>query len=519
MSSLANLIPNPTTKNVWVCRPAAVKIGDMVAAGGGATFPGVGEISVALIIPPFMYGLVRSTLNSGFDQPFAFNLSTNTFVTVTGITAANVPQQVPATGAWTPPTMDVVGSKVLVTHPGFAATTNFFGWFDISTPSAPSWHAGNLTGAVTFSTVPSFVAQFFNRAYWITNSPSQPAVVFTDVLNPLNVTNANQVLTFNDSAPLTALGQLRQKNMLSGIVQSLIVFKGVSNMFQITGDAALNSLSLNGLNVATGTLSPRGICPTPKGLAFLAPDGMRIIDWNGNVSDPIGAYGQGVSVPFTMSVVPSRMAMTCGSNVIRISTQNGNALGNPQQEWWYHIQLDKWSGPHSFPASWIAPYQNTFIEAAFGVKNIWQSDWQKTSTSTFIENGVQLTWNYNTSFLPDNENLTNNAIVQSSIDLAFSVTAPPVSVVAIDPNNQVYGSCQLQLTGAASLWGSMIWGTSTWGAPLSLLTQRQIPWPNEIVWSDLSIQISGQSSSAHEIGALRIRNRVLKQLVDLGAVG
>lgn len=519
MQLLQNLIPNPTTFNNWICRPAAVKIGDMQAAGGGSTFPGVGEISVALIVGSFMYGLVRSTLNPGFDQPFCFNLSTNTFVTVTGITGSNVPAQLPSTGAWTPPVMDVIGSKIIVTHPGFASTSSFFGIFNISTPSAPVWSAGNLTGAITFTTVPTYVAQFFNRAYFIVNPASQPAVVFTDSLNPTNVTNATQALTFNDNVALTALGQLRQKNMITGIVQSLIVFKGVANMFQITGDAALNTLSLNSLNVATGTLAPRTIVATAKGLAFAAPDGIRIIDFNGNVGDPIGIYGRGVAAPFAQSVVPSRMASACGSKLMRISTQNGNALGTPQQEFWYDLSTDQWSGPHTFPASWVSAYQNTFIEAAFGVKNIWQSDVNQNSTSVFTENGVPLTWNYQTTTLPDTEQATLNRIIRSTIDLQVTSTQGPIQISALDPNQVVFANCQFNLTGTSSLWGAFSWGQANWGQPQGAFAQRIIPWPLPFVFDNVSIQITGSSNGNFQIGCLRLRYKVLKYLADIAATG
>lgn len=519
MQLLQNLITNPTTMNNWICRPAAIKIGDMVNAGGGTTFPGVGEVSVALIVGSFMYGLVRSTLNGGFDQPFCFNLSTNTFVTVTGITAANVPAQLPSTGAWTPPVMDVIGSKIIVCHQGFGSTSNFFGVFNISTPSAPVWSAGNLTGAIAFTSIPTFVAQFFNRAYYIVNNTSQPAVVFSDSLNPTNVTNATQVLTFNDNTVLTALGQLRQQNVLTGIVQGLVVFKGVANMFLITGDPALNTLYVNAMSVATGTLAPRSICATPKGLAFVAPDGVRIIDYNGKIGDPIGLYGQGVSAPFAQSVVPSRIAATCGSKTLRISTQNSTAQGNPQQEFWYDISSNQWSGPHTFPASWIAPYQSTFIECAFGLANIWQSDVVQSSTSTFVENGVQLNWNYQTTILPDNENATNSRIIKSSIDLQVSATQPPLQISAIDPNGVVFANCQFSLVGSSTLWGAFNWGQANWGQPQTAFSQRQIPWPNEIVFTDISIQVTGQSNAQVQIGALRMRYKILKYLVDLGAVG
>jgi len=69
------------------------------------------------------------------------------------------------------------------------------------------------------------------------------------------------------------------------------------------------------------------------------------------------------------------------------------------------------------------------------------------------------------------------------------------------------------------MWGGFTWGTGVWGQGLTQLTQRQIPWTAPIVFTDIAFQLQGQSSSAHIIGALRMRYKVLKYLVDIGATG
>jgi hypothetical protein len=230
--------------------------------------------------------------------------------------------------------MDQIGVKMMVAHPGFTgAGGNYVGWFDLTNPLAPVWNAGNMGGGfITFATAPIAVKQFFNRAYYIYPLTSAPAVIFSDALNATNATNANQILTFGDNTPLTALGALPLNNQLGGIIQSLMVFKNTSNIFQITGDPGLNNLYVNSLNVATGTLAPNSITPTPKGLAFLSPDGFRIIDFQGMVSDPIGMDGAGVSVPFIYAVQQTRVFASCNGNVMRVSTQNNNIPTQPQQD-------------------------------------------------------------------------------------------------------------------------------------------------------------------------------------------
>ena len=78
----------------------------------------------------------------------------------------------------------------------------------------------------------------------------------------MTITNATNVLTFDDNQKLTAAIGLPLSNQLGGILQALMVFKGTANIYQITGDISLGSgpplgtLSKNTLNVATGTFAP-----------------------------------------------------------------------------------------------------------------------------------------------------------------------------------------------------------------------------------------------------------------------
>ena len=126
MQSLQNLIPAQDTSELWVPRPAAALLTDF----SGFTAPGF--VSSSLVVGNIEYGLVSSGLNAGRDQPYAYNLETGLFLAVTGITAANTPSSPPSIGAWTPPIMTLVGTSVIVTHPGFPGGAIKFGWFDIS---------------------------------------------------------------------------------------------------------------------------------------------------------------------------------------------------------------------------------------------------------------------------------------------------------------------------------------------------------------------------------------------------
>ena len=513
MASLQNLIPDPTTRGLWQCRPAS----DEQTTFSGFNTPAF--LSALKIIGNFAYGMVATARNAGKDEPFCYNLLTKAFVAISGVTAGNSPNSPATTGAWVPPTMALIGAKLIVTHPGFNGVGGaYFGVLDVSNPAAPVWSAVNLTGAVMFTTPPSAVSQFNGRAYFITNNPAQPALVFSDPLNPTNVTNADQVLTFGDTVPLTALGGLPLQNQLGGIIQSLIVFKGVQNIFQVTGDAATGNLALNSLNIVTGTLAPNTVVNTPKGLAFVSPDGVRQIDFFGHVSDPIGFDGMGVTVPLIYSVVPSRMAAACGGNILRISVQNGNAAGSPNQELWYDVARQIWSGPHTFPMSLVQPYNGSFIGAPIGITgSLWQSDVVQSGTSTYTENGAQMTWTWATPLLPDTDKMTNNAMTEATLDIALAPSIQNIGVSALDENGAVLNTVSIAAPAGATIWGAFKWGAALWGGVPTALAPQQLPWSDVVVFTRMQIQAQGQSAEGIKLGTLHLRYQVLRYLSNVTA--
>src|SRR5258707_330875 len=94
IAALTNPIPDLAAHNLLAARAASISL----TTFGGFTTPGF--ISVFQVIGNFVFGMVGSGRNDGHDEPFCFNLLTNTFVTVTGITSANTPISPLATGAW-----------------------------------------------------------------------------------------------------------------------------------------------------------------------------------------------------------------------------------------------------------------------------------------------------------------------------------------------------------------------------------------------------------------------------------
>lgn len=554
MLLLQDLIPDPSTKGLWQCRPGSVLLGDMAGTGGafssgfssgfsistGSIFPSpYGVVSCLLVVGDVAYGMFASGPQVGGQQqdyPFAFNLKTNSFVAISGITAGsggNLPFSQLAAGDWVPPTMDVIGSTILITHPGFTGTPNWFGTINISNPAAPVWSAGNITGAGGFAFssstgVPIAVKAFNGRAYWAYNPTSGPsATVFSDVLAPTVVTNAGsvQIITYDDNIPITALGALPLSNQLGGIIQALMVFKGVSNIYQITGDISLGSgpplgtLQRNTLNVATGTFSPNSISSTTKGLAFVSPEGVRLIDFNAQVSDPIGNDGMGKTAPFLFAVSPSRIAAAANGTVYRVSVQDGSRSGSPQSEYWLDFSRNGvWSGPHSFPARMIKAYKNTFVMAPLATPHqIYKSDYLQSLASVFTENNVPMTFTWLTSLFPDTDQMCENALLESTLYIGQNQGASYV-VTALNESNSVLRTVTLGSPAGAAVWGAFNWGSADWGGLPAVLFPQPLNWSRQIVFRRMAIEVTGPASQNFRIGTLHMRYEMLGYLTQpLGA--
>lgn len=523
MALLQDLIPDPTTRNLWQCRPAATLlsnlIGNAFSSGfssgfGSGQFPGATFISCMKVLGTRVYGMVATSRNPGHDEPFVFDIPTQTIVIVSGVTNANTPVSPQTSGPWVPPNLDLIGSKLIVAHPGFSGAGGaFFGVLDITNLAAPAWSATN-TATNALVAPPQWVQNFNGRCFFLVNpSSGQPAAYMSDQLNPTTITNASQILTFGDNVSLTAAIGLPLANQLGGIIQSLMVFKGVTNIYQVTGDFSLTNLAVNSLNVATGTLAPNSIAATSNGLAFMAPDGIRIIDFDARVGDPIGKDGEGITVPFINVLTPSRVCAAYNSGVYRIQLQNGAVPGNPQQQWWCDFVRDRiWSGPHSQVVNLMQPYLNTFIvvlQAA--ASSLFQSDIQQSSSSTFTENGKPLSWQYVTPTLPDTDEMSEIAMIETTLHMAL-VTGNIINVVAQDQTGTLIDNVTVKPAGATTIWGAFTWGQALWQSTINALYPRQLLWHFPIVFRRMAIAASGASAAGIKIGRLHLRYQVLGYL-------
>ena len=334
------------------------------------------------------------------------------------------------------------------------------------------------------------------------------------------MTQATQALTIGDQSAVTAIVPLPLTSQLTGgIQQSLTVYKGAQNFYQVTGDAVGGNLAVNAVTGSVGTLAPNTIVQTPVGVMAVATDGVRVLGLTGVQSEPIGSRGKGVCVPFLNAVVPTRMCAAYTENTYRVSVASAVDPTQRPFEYWYNPEEQQWSGPHTFASALLEAHPNGsgFLAAPFGAPaSIWFSDIVPKSTSTFVENGVQLTWTYNTTLLPDNESLAYNTVVETAISFA-SPASDPLQITALDEKGSFLDSITLtpDPSGGNPIWGTAIWGAFNWGTAIASFRRYSVYWNKPLTFRQASMRVSASSDQGQLIGDLFVRYQVLGYGLDV----
>ncbi len=489
MRNLVNLVPDPSTRGIYVPRPASVLLTDFSTSG----ISNPGFIPAYKVVGDKVYGFIATSSPGGKDVPFIYNLDSGTFTAISGITAGNTPASESSSGTWIPPTIAVVGTTVIFTHQGFLSGAPV-GFLDIS--GAPSWTAAQ-TSVNPLPGVPVAVEEFANRAWYSVGNTEY----FSDNLVPDTITNATQSVTIGDDSVIIGKGKIPLSSVTAGSVEALMVFKAKS-INQITGDIALNTLLNSEVATGIGTLSPLSIQPTPFGLMFTSQHGIRNISLGGDVSPVIGADGAGISVPFINSLEPSRISAGFNINTYRVNTQNSFIPTLPFQDWWYNTDLQNWSGPHTFPAALVEPWAGSFVITPQGIDNqLWQSDIVPLDSSSYIENGVTIEYLYETVLSPSGSTMNEWSIVESSVGLQFSKEGGTVNFFAENEDGDLLANASKTIDVNFSAWGVTSWGQSQWGGDITLYQDIRVPWPNILSFSQATFSASGNAVNGFKIGS------------------
>lgn len=419
MRSLSNLIFDPSTPGVYQCRPANTQVTDF------ASFSDPGVVSVIYELNNRIYGLIASSRNAGKDEPFVYDLAANAFVTVANVSSANTPTTQSTTGEWVPPTVDMVGTKIIITHPGFNYTGGYaFGFFDISGFTLTT----NGTTDGTTALITGFSSTVgIEPGYAVSGSgvPSGAIVVnktTSTITISANTTSAHTAtpITFTggtEAAPRWCAGNTTGALQLPAIARSVAQFNNrayfaVGNAavftdtlsFNITNSPTVQVLTIDSTDPIIGFgklpfFSTTGGTiqsllpfkqysiwqiigdPTSSNLSLnqlsgstgtvaarsivSMPDGVFFRSNDGvrviKLSGEVTEPNSDLAVPFIYALYPSRIAAAFNADTYRISLQNSKLSGSPHQEYHYSPRYDGWTGPHTFANDCLVAYQNDFI--------------------------------------------------------------------------------------------------------------------------------------------------------------
>jgi hypothetical protein len=495
---LANLIFDQSNPEIMVSRPG---VGSGITSFAGFSSPGV--VSVHITVGSVTYGMISTALNAGKDEPFAYDNAAGAFIAITGVTNANSPTTQSSTGAWTPPTMAVVSTQIIVTHPGFAGGATKFGVIDITVPAAPTWTATDtVTNALP--SVPTWVQNYRNRAYFGCGN----TVPYSDVLVPTTRTNASQALTIGDTAATLCAAGLPVQTTSSGIVAALIIFKGFQT-WQVTGDAATSDLALNFLSLTIGCSAPRSIQQSQLGTYFASNSGPKIIDQFAVIRDVLRGQQEtesDIQAPWQNAVVPSRMASGYAGSIYRICMETVINGADVTNDYWFDEHRRRWTGPHSFSYDCASQYQNYLILSSNAVPGkLFKSELVPSLGSVYNDNGTQITSTLQSSTFPKTGHMITKQVVESTLELASAGGAASYAITAQDDLGNTLNTCQISILPAGGLWGSVVWGAFTWMSTINKPTTYTVPWGIPIVFKKMALFITASAASALALGTFMAR--------------
>ena len=380
------------------------------------------------------------------------------------------------------------------------------------TAAAPLWCAGD-TAINNLPSTPLGVGVFNGRAEFACGKDGVP---FSDIFNPGQRTYANQAVIPGNQEPVTAcVGQPLQSPITGGMTSALYLFQGTNAIQQLTGDPTTGNLALQALNIATGTAAPAAIVPTTLGMAFISPEGLRLIDFSGTISQPIGEGGQGVTLPLISAADPTRIVANANGDVIRVALDDTLQIGTPRVEYWYDLARKVWSGPHTIATGAMDNYGNTFITSATDhPARLYKSPSLMTGFSDHEEDGATITWMARTVLLPDTEEMAQNAINEATLGLLLP-SDMAVTVEAFDESGASLDAVVVPGAYTMPKWGGPnLWGTGLWYSVVGFFRQERLHWHRELNFKQIYFEISGTARFGTAVGALRLKYQRLGYLMQ-----
>ena len=497
--------PNQTLNSGDWVPPTATQVGGVVIVTHPG-FTGAGGVVMGWFD---MSGLTSNTITgASHSTTLITGLSFNPIQAgwTVGMTISSSAGDIPAGTVITAMTSNTVTLSQAATATNATITLTVTG----GTFAAPLWTGGNLN-TNPLPAPPILVASFNGRAYYGVGATLQ----FSDVGQPLQDSNNPnvQVINFQNGLNVTVASGTPFTNVTGGVFNALLVFQGVSFIWQITGDPATNNLAINLLASGEGTLAPNAVTFVPNiGTSFVSPDGVQFVTLQGTVTPAVGTQGDGVALPFINVLNPSRMCSVWNNDTLRIGLLSVGIGGAVNQEYWFHTKLNVWTGPHSFPTTLMTESQigGGFIISTTSTPGLWGSMSLPTRSSNYIELGQVLQCTAATCLLPDNQAMTQNAMMQTMIGFGSS-TGMTATVTLQRENQDVLDQVSLPVNHSPSevVWDGFNWDQANWGHAAAEFVQHWVPWSEPLLFKQCFLTVQFLAAAGNMMGNIYMRIEVL----------
>ena len=137
--------------------------------------------------------------------------------------------------------------------------------------------------------------------------------------------------------------------------------------------------------------------------------------------------------------------------------------------------------------------------------------------TSFVENGIPLSWTFQTCVVKDNEQMAQSEIAEMQVKTNVAPGIPSLGVSILDQNGVVLATTVYDYQNFIPQgWDLAQWDNSMWDSVLSQgLAARRIDFSAPVVYNRMAVQCTGTSGYGYKIGDIHVRARILGYLQEV----
>src|SRR5262249_11944748 len=128
--------------------------------------------------------------------------------------------------------------------------------------------------------------------------------------------------------------------------------------------------------------------------------------------------------------------------------------------------------------------------------------------ATYVENGIQMTYLWQTSLLPDNRSAAMNQMSRATLGISLPANQP-ATVAAFDDQGNTLDAVIIDASADATLWDQAVWDVSIWDGSGTVYRQRSLNWNFPWIYKQAVFAVTGNCGYPLRIGDFYMINRVL----------